>query len=91
MPGDEKLLERMRRSKSGFGSKDLDALYASFGFKYREGRDRFWYHPKYPWLWANVARHNELAKGYVAHAVKIIDQLKELEGRDEQDRRSSHE
>ncbi len=91
MPGDEKLLDRMRRSKSGFGCRDLDALYGSFGFKYREGRDRFWYHPKYPRLCANVARHNQLAKGYVAHAVRIIDQLKRLEAQDEQERSKSGE
>ncbi len=72
----------MRRTKSGFGARDLDALYQSFGFVYREGRDRFWYHPKYRHLFANVARYKHLAKGYVAHAVRIIDQLKELEARD---------
>ncbi len=81
----------MRRTKSGFGYRELDALYASFGFKYREGRDRFWFHPKYRQLWANVARHKELAKGYVAHAVQIIDQLKELEAQDQQARGDASE
>ncbi|MBI1876906.1 MAG: hypothetical protein HYR94_01485 [Chloroflexi bacterium] len=30
-----------------------------------------------------VARHNSLAKGYVAAAVKLIDQLKEMESSNE--------
>lgn len=80
MDAAEKLLERMRASKAGWGEKDLETLYRGFSFEVREGsRHRFFYHSKYPQLYATVARHNSLAKGYIATAVKLIDQLKQLE------------
>lgn len=80
MDAAEKLLERMRASKAGWGEKDLETLYLGFGFQVREGsRHRFFYHPKYPQLYATVARHNSLAKGYIATAVKLVDQFKQLE------------
>jgi hypothetical protein len=40
------------------------------------------FHPKHPELFATVARHNPLAIGYVSHAVRLIDRLKELESCD---------
>jgi hypothetical protein len=80
----EKLLARMRVSKSGWGEKDLESLYLGFGFQLREGRrHRFYFHPKYPQLYATVARHSSLAIGYVATAVKLIDRLKEMESSNE--------
>jgi predicted RNA binding protein YcfA (HicA-like mRNA interferase family) len=80
MDAAEKLLERMRASKASWSAQDLETLYLGFGFQVREGgRHRFFYHPKYPQLYATVARHNSLAKGYIATAVKLIDQLKQLE------------
>ncbi|MBI3734626.1 MAG: hypothetical protein HY259_14405 [Chloroflexi bacterium] len=79
----EKILARMRVTKSGFGQKDFQTLYLYFGFHYREGRDRLYFHPRYRELVAQVGRHNKLAKGYAAHAVKLIDRLKELEAEDE--------
>ena len=76
----EKLLSRMRASKSGWSDRDLESLYLGFGFQFREGsKHRFYFHPKYPQLYATVARHNPLAKGYIAKAVRLIDQLKQLE------------
>ncbi len=80
MAGDERLLARMRASKSGWGQKDFETLYLSFGFQYKEGaRHRLYSHPKYPELYATVARHNDLAKGYVSAAIRLIDRLKQLE------------
>jgi hypothetical protein len=87
MEGDEKLLARMRATKSGWGQKDFQQLYISYGFDFREGRDRFYFHPKYPQLYAPVGRHNSLAKGYAAHAVRIIDRLKQLEEESDKKRR----
>jgi hypothetical protein len=76
----EKLLERMRASKAGWGENDLETLYLAFGFQFREGNHhRVYFHPKYPYLYATVARHRSLAKGYVSTAVKLIDQLRQLE------------
>lgn len=80
----EKLLARMRASKSGWGQKDFESLYEGFNFQFREGsRHRFYFHPKYPQLYAVVARHDKLAKGYASDAVKLIDQLKRLESSNE--------
>ena len=80
----EKLLARMRKSKSGWGAKDLDSLYSGFGFDFREGKGhRLYRHPDYSQLTATVARHNDLPVGYVDTAVKLIDQLKELESQNE--------
>lgn len=80
----EKLLSRMRASKSGWGEKDLESLYVGFGFQYQEGgKHRLYSHPKYPELYATVGRHKSLAKGYISTAVKLIDRLKELESANE--------
>jgi predicted RNA binding protein YcfA (HicA-like mRNA interferase family) len=80
----EKLLSRMRASKSGWGEKDLESLYLGFGFQVREGsKHRIYSHPKYPQLYATVARHTSLAIGYVSTAVKLIDQLEKLESSNE--------
>ncbi len=76
----EKLLGRMRASKSGWGADDFDRLYQSFGFRHREGKQhRLYWHPRYPDLYAAVARHRKLAKGYAATAVKLIDLLRQRE------------
>ena len=80
----EKLLSRMRASKSGWNEKDLESLYLGFGFQFREGKKhRFYFHPKYPQLHTTVARHNSLAIGYITTAVKLIYQLKEMESSNE--------
>ncbi|MGI8926461.1 MAG: hypothetical protein ACR2HN_07410 [Tepidiformaceae bacterium] len=59
-----RLLEQMRRSKSGWGQDDLDKLYLGFGPERHEGsRHRVYIHPRYPaGLRAAVARHSPLAK-----------------------------
>lgn len=76
----EKLLARMRASKAGWRQKDVETLYLSFGFKFREGsKHRFYFHPRYPQLYATVARHDPLAKGYISTAVRLIDELRQLE------------
>jgi hypothetical protein len=80
----EKLLVRMRASKADWSFKDLETLYLGYGFSYREGGShRFYYHPKYPMLYATVARHTSLAKGYVVAAIRLVDQLQQLEANDE--------
>jgi len=77
----DKLLERMCASKTGWRPDDLDDLYKGFGFEVHEGRRHTMYiHPKYPELRATVSRHRSLAIGYIQHAIKLIEQLKKLEG-----------
>lgn len=79
--GDE-LLEKMRRTKTGWKFNDLDALYLSFGFeKYEGGKHTMYIHPTFPELRATVTRHKNLAIGYIQHGVKLIDRLKDLERR----------
>lgn len=82
MPSDaEKLLDRMRHSKYGWGFEDLETLYIGFGFSHRDkGKHRVYFNPKYPELIATVARHRTLAVGYIQKAILLIDRLRELEG-----------
>lgn len=82
MPSAEDLFERMQRSKTGWGFKDLDTLYRGFGFECREGAKHVLYiHPEYPELIATVARHRSLPIGYINDAIKLIKRLKEKEER----------
>lgn len=77
----EKLLDRMRRTKADWKSKDLKKLYLGFGFEKREGRKHTMYiHPTFPELSATVTRHGGVAKGYISTAVKLIDRLKKRKG-----------
>ena len=78
--GDTKLLERMRRTRSGWGEDDLDRLYRSFGFREitrPRASHRVYVHPDHPDLRATVARKRSLPKGYATTAVRLIDKLLE--------------
>ena len=80
MPSVERLLERMRRSKAGWVSDDLEKLYVGLGFEMREGgKHRIYIHPKFPELRATVTRSRSLAKGYIEHALHLAKRLKEME------------
>lgn len=74
------LLEAMRRSKNNWTRKDLEDLYIGFGFRIRVGEKHdIAIHRKYPQLRGNLPNHKSFAKGYISSAVRLIDQLKELE------------
>ena len=76
----QKLLERMRQSKSNWKRQDLDTLYEGFGFIITHGSSHdIVKHPSFPELRTTLPRHNELAKGYVHMAVKLVDKLLQLE------------
>lgn len=79
----EKLLEKMRNSKTGWKRLDLDRLYLGYDFiiEHRKKHD-IAKHPDYPILRTTLPRHREIAKGYVDTAVDIIDQLLELKEKD---------
>lgn len=80
MDAAEKLLARMRRSKSEWSYEDLCRLYEGYGFVKKEGSKHCLFkHPKYPHLRATVARHRTLAVGYIQHAIVLIGQLKAME------------
>lgn len=82
----EKLLERMRASKHGWGFDELETLYLGFGFSYRDkGKHRVYIHRSNPELIATVARHRKLAIGYIQHAISLIDRLRATETTEEGD------
>lgn len=78
-----RLLDRMRRSKTGWTAADLHRLYTSFGFDFRQGgRHRLYVHPRYPDLRATVRRASGvLPAGYVSTALHLIDTLQVREER----------
>jgi hypothetical protein len=82
--GDRKsrLLQRARNSKAGWLRSDIDKLYKAFGFIILKGRKHdIVKHEAFPSLRATLTRSSgELHKDYVRHAVKMIEQLMELEG-----------
>lgn len=84
--GDDSLLARMMRSKSGWGPNDLERLYLSYGFEKREGAKHTVYtHKADPLnLRATVARHSNLPKGYTQTAIRLIRRLAEIEGRNDE-------
>lgn len=85
----EKLRKRMSASKSGWGWKDLDRIYLSYGFTKREGGNHTVYsHPAYRQLRATVARHRSLPKGYITTALRLINQLEHLQKADEEHRQN---
>ncbi len=71
----EKLLERMRNSKSGWGEKDFETLFKGFGFDWTESKHRMYFHRKYPNFGMGVPRHKGLKKWVAQDAVKLIDRL----------------
>jgi len=75
----QKLLERMRQSKSDWKRTDLDQLYNGFDFIITHGGNHdIVKHPDFPELRTTLPRHKYLAKGYVEFAIKLIDRLLEL-------------
>jgi hypothetical protein len=75
-----KLLERMRRSKSGWKRSDLEKLYTGFGFIITDGaKHDIVKHPDFPELRSTLPRHNLVNKAYVQQAIDLIDKLKELQ------------
>jgi len=73
----------MRQSKADWKRSDLDRLYAGYGFVIIHGSNHdIVKHPGYPSLRTTLPRHNILARGYVEYAIKLIDQLLELQRKD---------
>ena len=76
----EKLLEKMRRSKTGWKAHHFCTLYEGFGFEKRGAKHDIYIHPDHPSIRDTIPRHSsELAPGYAKDAVKNIDLLLELE------------
>jgi len=77
----EKLLLQMHDSPTNCTLGDLYTVYSGFGFELRRGRKHdIVKHPKYGWLRASLPRkHESIALGYFEHAVKTINELKQIE------------
>lgn len=72
----EKLLERMRRSKSGWKRKDIESLYEGFGFELHHGAKHDYYrHPNYPELRDTLKRSRTVPEYNARNAVRLIDCL----------------
>lgn len=70
------MLERMRRTRFGWGQGDLRRLYRGYGFAVIEGaRHIVIRHPEYPDLNTTVARHDDLDPAYARTAILLIDEL----------------
>lgn len=83
-----KLLERMRKSPSGWKRKDLDSLYVGFGFVIKSGaKHDIVKHPDLKER-AVVPRHTTVNKRYVLHAIALIDKLQELQDESKGDERN---
>ena len=72
----ERLLERLRHTRFGWGQDDFRRLYRAYGFEVIEGgRHIVVRHPEFPDLNTTVARHDELDPAYARTAVRLIDEL----------------
>lgn len=79
-----KLLERMRRNRSGWGESHLRKLYEGFGFVARDvGNHVHYRHPDHSELRGQVPRHRSLRDYVVADAVATIDALLRLEAKED--------
>jgi hypothetical protein len=86
-----KLLEKIRRSKNGWGQADLHKVYIGHGFQCRKGSKHLVYwHPEFPDLRATVARHNSLPVGYFETAIEKIDEAAQRKA-DNEARKKSNE
>ena len=71
-----KLLERMRRSRFGWGEAQLRTLFEGFGFAGRDVGDHVCYHhPSHPDLRGMVPRHRSLREYVVSDAIDAVDEL----------------
>ncbi len=75
----QKLLERMRNSHANWKRRDIDALYAGFGFRISHGSNHDHVsHPEYPDLRDTLPRHRKVPIYIVRNAIRIVDKLIEL-------------
>lgn len=81
-----KILEKMRRNKSGWHPHHFQTLYEGFGFIMKAGRKHNTFiHPEYPQIRDTIPRHDrELGRGYAKDAVKNIDLLLSFRGESEE-------
>ena len=70
----------MLNSRHGWHEQDLEKLYQSFGFEFKEAtKHRKYWHPQHPELYAFVPRHRQVKAPYVVAAIRLISRLKGME------------
>jgi hypothetical protein len=75
----EKIRRGMERTKAGWKPDHFATLYMGYGFERNEGqRHAVYRHGEFPELVATVARHSELACGYVETALELLNELERL-------------
>ena len=81
-----KILEKMRRNKSGWHPHHFQTLYLGFGFTMKAGRrHNIFIHTEFPQIRDTIPRHDrELGKAYARNAVDNIDLLLSLRGESEE-------
>jgi hypothetical protein len=85
--GHEKILAKMRASRSGWRPDDFRALYVGFGFVHDAGSKHDKYrHPRFPQLWTTVTRSQPMSRAYADDAIDLIDDLRRLENENGSDR-----
>lgn len=72
----DKLLEDMRRTKTGWNQKHFETLFLGFGFEKKGKKHDIYIHPKYPKIRGSIPRHKKLKEWVASEAVKAIDALK---------------
>ena len=76
-----KILERMRRTKTGWRPHHFHTLYLGFGFNMIKKRKHdVFFHPDFPEIRDTIPRHDRefRSKGYAKDAVANIDLLLRL-------------
>lgn len=78
-----KLLDKMRRSRYGWGEVQLRKLYEGFGFAGRDVGDHVCYHhPSHPDLRGQVPRHRSLREYVVSDAIEAVEELLRRDGKE---------
>jgi predicted RNA binding protein YcfA (HicA-like mRNA interferase family) len=81
----DKRLERARNNPKGWRFEELKSLYEAFGFEVQSGKGSHHVarHPRLKARPTFVKHSGELPPEYVKQAVKLIEELLQLEGEEE--------
>lgn len=75
----EKLLDRMKQTKAGWGQRQIHRLLQSFGFSLVQSGHRRYQHHRFASLRTTIPRQNELPVGYIKDLLNLMENLKLLE------------
>jgi hypothetical protein len=75
----DKILDRLRLSPNNCTRHELEVIYLANGFEIRKGNHDIAKHTKYKHLRGTLPNHRSFAIGYVAAAIKLIDEVLRLD------------